>query len=57
MTQIDLPDRPHYQLDDIIAADERAVPFGKRLFNGMSGAVLLLLGGLLVLVVVLWKAP
>jgi hypothetical protein len=47
---------PH-KFSDIIAADEAAPSFGRQVFNGVTGTLVLLVTGVLVLLVVLWKSP
>ncbi|MEO5806693.1 hypothetical protein [Devosia sp.] len=57
MSQVNMHGYDANKIEDIIASDERPTPFSRKIFNGLSGAVILLLGGLVILVVVLWKAP
>lgn len=57
MTQMHMDEAIGSRIDDIIAVDEQATPILRKIFNGLSGAFILLFGGLLVLLVVLWKAP
>lgn len=49
-------DDPH-KLSEIIAADEAAPSLGRQVFNGVTGTLVLLVTGILVLLVVLWKSP
>jgi len=49
--------QPSHELADIIAADEAHPSIARQIFNGLSGTLILLLTGVIVLVVVLWKAP
>ncbi|KFC68416.1 hypothetical protein FF80_01856 [Devosia sp. LC5] len=49
-------DDPH-KLSDIIAADEATPSLGRQVFNGVTGTLVLLVTGILVLLVVLWKSP
>ncbi|MFK4810579.1 hypothetical protein N8A98_05095 [Devosia neptuniae] len=44
-------------LSDILAADEAAPSLGRQVFNGLTGTLVLLVTGILVLLVVLWKSP
>ena len=44
-------------LADILAADEAAPSLGRQVFNGLTGTLVLLVTGVLVLLVVLWKSP
>ena len=45
------------RLKDIVAADERQTSMLRQIFNGVSGLVLLMVAGLVVVLFVLWKAP
>lgn len=45
------------RLSDIVAADEAAPGLGRQVFNGVTGTLVLLVTGILVLLVVLWKSP
>ncbi|SHF37912.1 hypothetical protein [Devosia limi] len=49
--------QPRHELADITAADEANPSIARQIFNGLSGTLILLLAGVIVLVVVLWKAP
>ncbi len=44
-------------LTDIVAADELHPTIGRQLANGLGGLVLLLVTGVIVVLLVLWKAP
>jgi hypothetical protein len=45
------------RLNEIVAADEARPSIWRQMVNGVSGLVLLLLAGLIVVLLVLWKAP
>jgi hypothetical protein len=42
---------------DIVAADEAAPSLGRQVFNGLTGTLVLLVTGILLLLMVLWKSP
>ncbi|WDR06662.1 hypothetical protein PSQ90_04145 [Devosia rhodophyticola] len=42
---------------DPAVAKARRMPIITQLFNGVAGLLTLLIGGIVVLIVVLWKAP
>lgn len=44
-------------LADIIAADEHNPTLGKQVMNGLSGLLVLMGTGVLVVLLVLWKSP
>ena len=45
------------RLADIIARDERNPTFGKQIMNGIGGLLVLLLTGVAIVLLVLWKSP
>jgi hypothetical protein len=45
------------RLSDIIAADEAHPTFGKQVLNGLGGLVVLLITGVVIVALVLWKSP
>ena len=45
------------RLADIISADEVHPTFGQQVRNGLSGLVVLLVTGVLIVALVLWKSP
>ena len=45
------------RLADIMAADERNPTLGKQVMNGISGMLVLMVTGVLILLLVLWKSP
>lgn len=45
------------RLSDIIAADERRPTFGKQIINGLSGLLVLMVTGVVIVLMVLWKSP
>ncbi|SEQ62440.1 hypothetical protein SAMN05428969_3739 [Devosia sp. YR412] len=45
------------RLADIIARDERNPTFGKQVLNGISGLLVLMVTGVLIVLLVLWKSP
>jgi hypothetical protein len=44
-------------IPDVVAADEHPTPVLRQLFNGVFGLLLLLVSGLAVMLLVLWRAP
>ena len=44
-------------LADIVAADEVHPSIARQVFNGFTGTLVLLLTGIVILIMVLWKAP
>ncbi|WDR02408.1 hypothetical protein PSQ19_17630 [Devosia algicola] len=57
MADIDAQTETHGGTPDDAAANARRVPILSQLFNGVAGLLTLLIGGIVVLIVVLWKAP
>lgn len=49
--------RESSRLADIIAADEAHPTLGRQVRNGLSGLLVLLLTGVLIVALVLWKSP
>ena len=45
------------RLTDIIAADEAHPTIGRQIMNGISGMLVLMLTGMIILLLVLWKSP
>lgn len=45
------------RLADIIAADEVHPTLGRQVLNGLSGLLVLLVTGVLIVALVLWKSP
>ncbi|MHA6691682.1 hypothetical protein [Devosia sp. A449] len=45
------------ELADILAADEAHPSLGRQIFNGLSGLLVLLLTGVVIVLMVLWKSP
>jgi hypothetical protein len=45
------------RLADIISADEAHPTFARQLINGLSGMLVLMLTGVLIVALVLWKSP
>ena len=45
------------RLSDIIAADEAHPTLGKQVVNGLGGLLVLLVTGVLIVLMVLWKSP
>jgi hypothetical protein len=45
------------RLSDIISADEVHPTLGRQLMNGLGGLVLLLVTGVVIVALVLWKSP
>lgn len=45
------------RLADIIAADEAHPTLGRQVINGLSGLVVLLVTGVVIVALVLWKSP
>jgi hypothetical protein len=45
------------ELSDIVAVDETRTGILRQIVNGVSGLLLLLVTGLVVVLLVLWKAP
>jgi hypothetical protein len=43
------------QFADIVAADEAYPSIGRQILNGLTGTLVLLLTGIIILVMVLWK--
>ena len=46
-----------HRLIDIVAADEKHTSFGQQALNGLSGLLVLLVTGVIILLLVLWKSP
>lgn len=49
--------REPVRLSDIIAADEAHPTLGRQIINGLSGLVVLLVTGVVIVALVLWKSP
>jgi hypothetical protein len=45
------------RLIDIVAADEVQPTIGRQIMNGIGGMLVLMLTGLIILLLVLWKSP
>jgi hypothetical protein len=45
------------RLSDIISTDEVHPTFGRQVMNGLGGLVLLLITGVVIVALVLWKSP
>ena len=45
------------RLADIIAADEVHPAWGRQILNGISGMLVLMLTGMVIVLMVLWKSP
>ena len=45
------------RLSDIITADEAHPTLGKQVLNGLGGLLVLLVTGVLIVLMVLWKSP
>ncbi|MCR6670429.1 hypothetical protein [Devosia ginsengisoli] len=45
------------RLADIIAADEGHPTFGRQVLNGLGGLLVLLVTGVVIVALVLWKSP
>ena len=45
------------RLSDIIAADEVHPTLGKQVLNGLGGLLVLMVTGVLIVLMVLWKSP
>lgn len=45
------------RLSDIISADEVHPTLGRQVMNGLGGLVLLLVTGVVIVALVLWKSP
>lgn len=45
------------RLSDIIAADEVHPTLGKQVMNGLGGLLVLLVTGVVIVLMVLWKSP
>lgn len=50
-------ERPRGQINDIVTADEARTGVLRQVVNGVGGLLLLLATGLVVVLLVLWKAP
>ena len=46
-----------HRLIDIVAADEKHTSFGQQVLNGLTGLLVLLVTGIVVVMLVLWKSP
>ena len=46
-----------HRLIDIVAADERNPGIGQQVLNGLTGLLVLLVTGIVVVLLVLWKSP
>ena len=49
-------DGPH-EMTDIVAADEMQPGIGQQMINGVGGLLVLLITGLVIVLLVLWKSP
>ena len=49
--------RENRRLADIIAADEAHPSIGRQIRNGIGGVLVLMLTGMVILLLVLWKSP
>ena len=45
------------RLSDIMSADEVHPTFGRQVMNGVSGLLVLLVTGIVIVALVLWKSP
>ncbi len=45
------------RLADIISADEAHPTFGRQVLNGLGGLLVLMVTGVLIVALVLWKSP
>lgn len=45
------------RLTDIIAADEAHPTLGRQIVNGISGLLVLMVTGVVIVLMVLWKSP
>jgi len=45
------------RLTDIVSADEAHPTFGRQIINGLSGLLVLMVTGVLIVLMVLWKSP
>lgn len=45
------------RLADIVAADEAHPSIGRQVVNGISGMLVLMFTGIVILLLVLWKSP
>jgi hypothetical protein len=45
------------RLSDIVSADEMHPTLGRQVMNGLGGLVLLLITGVAIVALVLWKSP
>jgi hypothetical protein len=45
------------RLTDIVAADEANPSIGRQIMNGITGVMVLMLTGVLIVLLVLWKSP
>jgi hypothetical protein len=45
------------RLTDIVAADEANPSIGRQIMNGITGMLVLMLTGVVILLLVLWKSP
>lgn len=58
MTHLPYEDRREAnELTDIVAADEARPGIGKQLLNGVGGLLVLLITGIVIVLLVLWKSP
>ncbi|QQR35936.1 hypothetical protein JI749_16610 [Devosia oryziradicis] len=49
--------RESTRLSDIISAEELHPTFGRQVMNGLGGLLLLLITGVVIVALVLWKSP
>ena len=45
------------RLSDIISSDEAHPTFGRQVLNGLGGLLVLMVTGVLIVALVLWKSP
>lgn len=57
MTHQPYEDQRDRRIADIIAADEVHPGFARQVMNGLSGLLVLLVTGVVVVALVLWKSP
>lgn len=58
MTHLPYEDRREAEnFVDIITADEARPSIGRQMLNGVGGLVVLLITGLVIVLLVLWKSP
>lgn len=57
MTQETMDGQDQRRLSDIVAADEAQPGIGRQMMNGIGGLMALLITGVLLVLLVLWKSP